>query len=113
MPRQGHREGGKFGGAHTTYIPLAEDVADILNEDANITRISAGYIKAGLRPNGGQRRVKIAEIGGILELKVRDTASFQEVRAYVANSGVLHLTKLNLARKLRDRNIAISFRKDV
>ena len=88
MAKKSARAGGKFGGDHTTVIPAAGIIADIAGACRVVTKISVGFIKAGLPNAKGKRRVKIAvEEGGIL-LTVRDNTSQQELRVYVSDSEV-------------------------
>jgi hypothetical protein len=82
MAKKDARAGGKFGGGHTTVIPAAGIVADIAKTCRTITKISPGFIKAGLPTAKGRRRVKIASVGGGLLLSVRDNTSHQELRVY-------------------------------
>jgi hypothetical protein len=87
MAKKSARAGGKFGGDHTTVIPAAGIIADIAGSCRVVTKISVGFIKAGLPNAKGKRRVKIAvEEGGIL-LTVRDNTSQQELRVYVSRKG--------------------------
>lgn len=79
------RAGGKFCGSHTTLIPAAAIVADIASASPHVTKISLGFIKAGLRSVSGKRRVKIADDGKSILLSVRDTASHQELRIFASN----------------------------
>ncbi len=104
------RNGGKYTGNHTTFIPLAAAVCDIANKLPQVTKITPGFIKAGLKSVGGQRRVKFTrENGGCILLAVRDNASHQEIRIYAVD---LQKAMELLARGLRDEGIAIRFTKD-
>lgn len=58
------RSGGKYTGNHTTLSPLAATVCDIANKCDVVTKISPGFLKAGLRSVNGQRRVKITDKNG-------------------------------------------------
>ena len=80
------RAGGKFSGKHTTLTPAASLVADIAHQCAVVTRISPGYLKAGLRSVQGKRRVKITDNGSSLLLSVRDNTSHQEVHVYATDT---------------------------
>lgn len=107
---KGSRNGGKFTGNHTTLVALAEVVCDIANAVPEVTKISPGFIKSGLRPNSGQRRVKFTdESPHCIFLSVRDGVTHQEVRVYVTN---IQPARTTIARRLRDRNINIRFTKD-
>jgi hypothetical protein len=101
------RAGGKFTGNHTTLIPAASIVCDIANALSEVTKITPGFIRAGLRPVRGQRRVKFTDEGEhCILLAVRDNASYQEVRVYVTDMGV---ARTNIARGIRNANIAVRF----
>lgn len=104
------RSGGKFTGNHTTLIPTACEVCDIASRVPEVTKITPGFIKAGLKSVAGQRRVKFTdENPHTILLSVRDNASHQEVRVYVTN---IQEARTTIARRLRDANIAIRFTKD-
>lgn len=79
------RSGGKFTGNHTTLIPLASSVCDIAAACECITKITPGFIKAGLKSVNGQRRVKITEKDGGILLSIRDNKSHQLVYVYSHN----------------------------
>jgi hypothetical protein len=73
------RSGGKFNGNHTTLTHLAAIACDIADDCPDVTKISPGFLTAGLKPVNGQRRVKIIQKPGALLLAVRDNTSHQEV----------------------------------
>src|SRR3989344_2133708 len=100
------RAGGKFSGNHTTLTPAACIVADIAHACDAVTRISPGYLKAGLKSVNGQRRVKITSHGSYILLSVRDNASHQEVHVYVND---MQTAKLAIARGARNAGLRISF----
>lgn len=79
------RSGKKYGGTHTSLIPLAAVICDVAHQSPFVTKISPGFIKAGLRSVGGQRRIKISSDKTSLLLSIRDNASHQEVRIYASN----------------------------
>ncbi|PIX90267.1 MAG: hypothetical protein COZ29_00910 [Candidatus Moranbacteria bacterium CG_4_10_14_3_um_filter_45_9] len=79
MSNKGHRSGGKFGGSHTTMIPLAGVFVDSIVKRPCVTKISAGYIKAGLSPANGNRQVKVYDTQGGIWLRVRDNTTRQDV----------------------------------
>lgn len=99
------RAGGKFTGSHTTLIPLAREVCDIAHAVSAVSKISPGFITAGLRPIRGLRRIKIVEREGALQLTIRDNTSLQEVYIYTSD---FEGTKKSIARSLVDRSIQIS-----
>lgn len=104
------RSGGKYTGNHTTLIPLACVACDIATGISEVTKITPGFIRAGLKSVGGQRRVKFTdENPHTILLSVRDNASHQEIRVYVTN---IQEARTAIARRLRDANIAIRFTKD-
>ena len=77
---KGHRQGGKIKGRHTTVIPAAEGVVDFLEKNSTVRKIVVGFIKQGIK--GGRHAVKIAQMDSGLLLKIRGTASIQEIRVY-------------------------------
>ena len=85
MSKKNTRAGGKYGGSHTTVIPGAGILADIAHNCPYVTKISVGFIKGGLSPTRGIRRVKIATAEGSLLISVRDTIAHQELRVYTSD----------------------------
>jgi hypothetical protein len=77
---KGHRAGGKVAGKHTTVIPAAEKIVDFLERKAEVKKISVGFIKQGIK--GGKHSLKIIKIKSGLLLKVRGTASIQDIWVY-------------------------------
>lgn len=109
MPSKGHRQGGKFGGSHTTIIPAAEIVADTAAQQDDVTNISLGVIKAGLPSVNGQRRVKITDaFPGLVVLSIRDNTAHQELRVFTRNP---QATRLAIARAARNSGLHIAFGK--
>ncbi len=101
------RSGGKYTGSHTSLIPAAAKICDIANRCPNVTKISPGFIKAGLPSARGNRRVKITVSDGSMLLSIRDNASHQEVRVYATD---IHAAKYAIARGCKDEGITVSFR---
>jgi len=100
------RSGGKFTGNHTTLIPAASIVCDIADACPGVTKITPGFIKAGLKSVNGQRRVKITETDGAIRLSIRDNASHQEVYIYAKD---VQVAKLAIARGCRSEGLNIGF----
>ena len=109
MSNKYSRSGGKFSGNHTTLTPAACLVADIAHACGAVTRISPGFLKAGLKSVNGRKRVKITDDGAQLLLSVRDNTSHQEVHVYASD---IHAAKRAIARGARDAGLAISFKED-
>ncbi len=86
MSNKYSRAGKKFSGNHTTLIPLASLIADLAHTCPYVTKISPGFIKAGLKSVSGKRRLKITDNGTHLLLSVRDNTSHQEIYIYTNNS---------------------------
>ena len=103
------RSGGKFSGNHTTLIPAAALVADIAHACSVVTRISPGFLKAGLKSVSGRKRVKITDDGAQLLLSVRDNTSHQEVHVYASD---MQAAKLAIAKGARDAGLTISFKEE-
>ena len=85
MATRTSRSGGKYSGNHTTLIPLASILSEAANRCQAVTKISPGFIKAGLPSVQGKRRVKITRYAGRLLLSVRDNASHQEIHIYTTD----------------------------
>ena len=81
MSRKGHKLGGKYGGSHTTVIPLAEKVCDLACSLPQVSKIIPSFIKSGLKT--GKRRVKIIDLNGNILLSIRDNMAHQEVIVYI------------------------------
>lgn len=101
------RSGGVYSGNHTTLVPAACLVADIAAKCPHVTKISPGFIKAGLKSAHGQKRVKITQDGACILLSVRDNTSFQEIYVY----GDIPAAMLAIARGARNAGLGISFGK--
>jgi len=82
MSNKGHVSGGKFGGAHTTMITLAETIANAIVKYPFVTKISPGHITSGLSPANGNRQMKVFEILGGVKLSVRGNTSKQDMFVY-------------------------------
>ncbi len=100
------RSGGKFTGNHTTLTPATSLIADIVKKCEHVTKISPGFLKMGLKPIRGQRRVKIIDEPGRILLAVRDNASQQELHVYSNNH---QEAKLAIARGVRNAGFGVSF----
>lgn len=85
MSKKNARAGGKFTSSHSTVIPAAGVIVDIAHECSSVTKISLGFIKAGLRPAKGIKRVKIKCDESSLFLSVRDNTAQQELRVYATD----------------------------
>jgi hypothetical protein len=80
MPSKNHRQGKKMGGKHTTVIDAALGVVDLALNMPEVSKVSVGHIKVGIR--SGKHRIKVKEmIGGVI-LTVRGSTSVQEIRIY-------------------------------
>jgi hypothetical protein len=77
---KGHKQGGKITGSHTTVIPAAEKLIDFLQKQKIVNKISIGFIKHGIR--NGRHSIKIMQMNSGLLLKIRGSASIQEIRVY-------------------------------
>lgn len=109
MGTKNSRSGGKYTGNHTTLIPLAALICDIAHACASVTKISPGFIKAGLRSVNGQRRIKITDQQGAILIAVRDNASHQQLHVYATDT---QAAKLAIAKGARDARIHVSFTQD-
>ena len=85
MSNKYSRAGKKFTGNHTTLIPAASLIADIAHACPTVTKISPGFIKAGLKSVQGKRRLKITDKGTHLLLSIRDNTSHQEIHVYTSD----------------------------
>lgn len=85
MSNKHSRAGGKFTGNHTSLIPAAALIADIAHNCDVVTKITPGFIKAGLSSARGKRRLKITISDSQLLLAVRDNISQQEVHVYATD----------------------------
>ena len=85
MGNKNSRAGGKFTGTHTTLSAAAAAIADIAHACSAVTRISPGFLKAGLPSVHGKKRLKITNEGSRLLLSVRDNTTNQEVHLYTTS----------------------------
>lgn len=83
MGNKNHRAGGKMGGRHTTVIDASKPVVDYFLKHSEVTSVVAGHLKMGVKT--GMQRIKIMEESGCLLVKVRGTASIQEIRVFSKN----------------------------
>lgn len=102
------RSGGKYSGNHTTLIPAAATVCDIASKCPFVTRISPGFIKAGLDSVNGKKRVKFEDVSGGIKLSVRDNVTHQEVTVYATD---IQSARTLIARGARNEGLRISFAK--
>ena len=105
--RKGHREGGKIGGDHTTFIDLAGEMADVAERLPEVTKISGGFISG--KSTGPSRRVKIGNYAGGVLLTVKQGHRAQEVRIITRD---VQATKLAIARAARNMDVPICFGKN-
>lgn len=105
MSTKTSRSGGKFTGSHTAVIPAAGIVADIAAAQKEVSKISPGFIKMGLRSANGNRRVKITDDGTRILLSVRDNTSHQELSVMSQNK---QKTKSAIERGARDAGLSVS-----
>src|SRR3989344_893533 len=104
------RDGGKHRGTHTTLCTLAAKVVDLIERLPEVNGYSPGVLQSGKRFTGSStHKVKIGTFTGGILLIVRQSRSVQEVRVFTPSS---QKAKLAIARKLRDNQIPISFRRD-
>jgi hypothetical protein len=108
MSKKNHRSGGKFRGSHTTLIDAAAEVVDYAVDRPEVTGVSLCFIKTGLPPANGQKRIKISEEGGAVLLQVRGNTSQQLVMIF---SDDFQATKLAIARHARSQGLSLSFGK--
>ncbi len=80
---KGHKQGGKITGSHSTVIPAAEKLVDFLQKVNEVDKISIGFIKHGIK--SGKHAIKIIELNSGILVKVRGSASIQEIRVYTKN----------------------------
>ena len=103
---KGKRSGGKYNGSHTTVIPAAATLCDVAHDLECVTKISLGFIKAGLKSAHGNRRVKITEKQGALLLAIRDNNTHQEIFVY---SNDLKVAKQGIKEGAEKEGIQVSF----
>ncbi len=93
MAKKIKRSGGKFTRSHSSAIPAAEELLDLLQKITEVKKISLGVIKAG-KPSGGKRFLKIKERRGGFLITVRGNNSIQEIGVYTKRAGeVIELLK--------------------
>lgn len=80
MSSKNHRAGRKMGGKHTTVIDAAKPIVDYFLKHPDVNSVVAGKLQMGIK--AGAQRLKITEQSGCLFLKVRGSASIQEIRVF-------------------------------
>lgn len=81
MAKKITRAGGKFSKNHSSVIPSAVEILDMLHEMPEVKKISLGVIKAG-KTSGGKRYMKLKERTGGVLITVRGNSSIQEIGIY-------------------------------
>ena len=76
----------KFGGKHTTTIPVAKTIANILAKSELVKKISTGIIKSYRGKSGGRKHIKILGNESSILIKVTDNSNNQQVRIYTNDS---------------------------
>ena len=96
----------KLTSSHTSLTDSAKQIVLILDRDSHVSKISAGFIKAGLRPlKSGTKRIKINQSKKYLLLSVRGNTSHQELHVYTDNP---EQTIANLQKKLKHFSLSTS-----
>ncbi len=109
MSTKSHKDSNKYAGRHGSVIPFVHQFIDEIHKLDDITKITLGYIRAGLSPSSGGGRVKIGYGGNKhILLTCRGGTSRQEIHITTTNS---QKTKLAIARLIRNREIRIAFEK--
>ncbi|HLB52078.1 hypothetical protein A3F07_03170 [candidate division WWE3 bacterium RIFCSPHIGHO2_12_FULL_38_15] len=80
-----HRSGGKYAGSHSTLMNSATTIADFLERNGDIRRISLGLIR-NHSGGGGARVLKMLDDTGCVLLVVSQGGSVQQIRIYSDNS---------------------------
>jgi len=106
MSKKNARAGGKFNGNHTSLIPLAALVCDIAHKNPTVTKISPGFIKAGLPSANGKRRMKVTKKEGALLLSIRDNTSHQEVYIYTTDT---QWARRAIASEVKKNHVLVSY----
>ena len=113
---KGHRDGGKYGGGHTTLLEPSQRICDFLNGLDSVVKISPGYIQMpNSRRRGGSITVKLANEPACercVLITVVQHGSMQELRFFVANNADRQVVKLALSRFVRENNWNLRFGKD-
>jgi hypothetical protein len=110
MSAKNTRSGKKYTGNHTTVTEAVANICDFLSKSTEVTKISPGIIKAGLRPTGGETRVKVFQRKGSLLLCVRSGGNYQEVSVYNTD---MHQTIQSLVKKFEaNKNFFITLVND-
>ncbi len=100
------RRGGKYGGDHSTFIPVAAIAAEVAASCSEVTNICSGVIDLPRGKGGSRRNVKIIDVEAGILLVVTAGAAHQEVRIYTSDT---QAAKLCIARGVRNRGLTISF----
>lgn len=82
MGKQAKRSGKKFAQGHTSATKSVAILADKLVQSGLVKKISLGYIRSGLRPLHGRKRLKIKSDKGSLLIALREGITVQEIRVF-------------------------------
>jgi hypothetical protein len=104
MASKHNRAGGKFSGTHTSVIPAAATLADAASVLPTVTKIAPGFIKAGLRPTRGKRRIKLTVQDAAVFAAVRDNTSHQELAIFTQTP---QETATELVHALADKDMQV------
>jgi len=105
MPKTKNIPSNKFGGSHTSLIPTAETIVNILAKYEVIKKISPGVISSYRGKNGGRRHIKISNNDSGILLIITDNSNNQKVRIYTKDTVVV---KNLITKKAKEKGFTTS-----
>ncbi len=90
-------------GDHSSLIPFAEEVANMILKRIPGTTISAGIIRNG---KGGEKRVKISALTGGVRLAIRQSGTIQSITVFGHEKA--EALSMSIAEVLKEELILVS-----
>lgn len=98
--------GGKYTGNHPSNIPAAGLLCASIHDMSLVSKISSGFMKGGLRPVAGNKRVKLKIVDYYILMTVRDNTAKQEVAIY-SNGGKENLPILKKQIEMKAKELGL------
>jgi|GEM_PF-3144796 hypothetical protein len=110
MPKTKNIPTNKIGGTHTSLIPVAETIVDILVKNELVKKISPGIIKSYRGGGGARKHIKIlnSDNEASFSITATDNSNNQKIRIYVKDSKDKEVVENLLIKKTKEKGITTS-----